>query len=82
MKPAAMKRTTIMLPESLLSRALSRAKQKGISLGELIREALDALAAVTHDAERDPLFEDVVYDGPGPGDAASRHDTYLYDAKK
>jgi len=83
MKAAAMKRTTVMLPESLRSRALSRAKQKGISLGELIRDSLDAaLPAATYDADRDPLFDEVVYDGPGPDDVASRHDDYLYDEEK
>lgn len=81
--PPAMKRTTIMLPEALRRRALSRAKQKGVSMGELIRDSLDAaLSAVTYDAERDPLFEDVVYDGPAPADGASNHDKYLYDEEK
>ena len=76
----AMKRTTIMLPEALRRRALSRAKQQGVSMGKLIRDSLDAaLSAMTHDAERDPLFEDVVFDGPAPSDGASHHDRYLYD---
>jgi hypothetical protein len=83
MKPAAMKRTTIMLPEGLRRRALSRAKQKGVSLGELIRDSLDAaLPAVSHDGEQDPLFEDVIYDGPGPADVSAKHDKYLYDEEK
>lgn len=78
-----MKRTTIMLPEALRRRALSRAKQKGVSLGELIRDSLDAaLPAVSYDAERDPLFESVVYDGPAPADSAAKHDKYLYDEDK
>ena len=51
---------TIMLPEDLRRRALFRAKQTGVSLGELIRDSLDAaLPNVTYDAERDALFEDV-----------------------
>ncbi len=82
MKPAAMKRTTIMLPEGLRRRALSRAKQKGVSLGELIRDSLDAALPVTYDAEHDPLFEDVIYDGPAPADGSSKHDKYLYDDEK
>ena len=78
-----MKRTTIMLPEALRRRALSRAKQKGVSLGELIRDSLDAaLPAVTYDVEHDPLFEDVIYDGPAPADGSSHHDKYLYDEEK
>jgi hypothetical protein len=83
MKPAAMKRTTIMLPEGLRQRALSRAKQKGVSLGELIRDSLDAaLPAMSYDVEHDPLFEDVIYDGPAPADISARHDKYLYDEEK
>jgi len=78
-----MHRTTIMLPENLRRRALSRARQKGVSLGELIRDSLDAaLPAVTYDGESDPLFEDVIYDGPAPADASSHHDKYLYDEEK
>jgi hypothetical protein len=77
-----MKRTTIMLPEALRQRALIRARQKGVSLGELIRDSLDAaLPAVAHEAGRDPLFEDVVFDGPAPADGAANHDKYLYDEK-
>ncbi len=83
MKPAAMKRTTIMLPEGLRRRALSRAKQKGVSLGELIRDSLDAaLPAMSYDVEHDPLFEDVFYDGPAPADISAKHDKYLYDEEK
>lgn len=80
MRAPAMKRTTIMLPEGLRRRALSRAKQKGVSLGELIRDSLDAsLPAAGYDAGRDSLFEDAVYDGPAPNDMAAKHDRYLYD---
>jgi hypothetical protein len=78
-----MKRTTIMLPEELRRRALFRAKQRGVSLGELIRDSLDAaLPDVTYDAQRDPLFEDVVFDGSAPPDLSANHDKYLYDDKK
>lgn len=78
-----MKRTTIMLPGELRQRALARAKQKGISLGELIRDSLDAaLPGVTYDIGADPLFENVIYDGPAPSDTSAKHDTYLYDDEK
>jgi hypothetical protein len=83
MKPAAMKRTTIMLPEGLRRRAMSLARQKGVSLGELIRDSLDAaLPEVSYDAGHDPLFEDVVYDGPAPKDVSVKHDRYLYDEER
>jgi hypothetical protein len=77
---AAMKRTTIMLPEALRRRAALRARQRGISLGELIRDSLDAaLPGVAY--EQDPLFEDVIFDGPAPRDLSARHDRYLYNKK-
>jgi hypothetical protein len=69
-----------MLPETLRQRALARARQKGVSLGELIRDSLDAaLPAASYDADHDPLFESVVYDGPAPTDGAAKHDKYLDD---
>lgn len=78
-----MKRTTIMLPEDLRRRALFRAKQRGVSLGELIRVSLNsALPDATYDAQRDPLFEDVIFDGPAPADMSTNHDKYLYDDDK
>jgi hypothetical protein len=79
-KTGAMKRTTIMLPEELRRRAASRAKQRGISLGELIRDSLDtALPGVSY--EEDPLFEDVIFDDPAPRDLSANHDRYLYEKK-
>lgn len=75
-----MKRTTIMLPEDLRRRAIVRAGQKKVSLGELIRDSLTAaLPDVSYDIGDDPLFEDVVFDGPAPKDLSRRHDKYLYD---
>jgi hypothetical protein len=78
-----MKRTTIMLPDDLRRRALFRARQKGVSLGELIRDSLDAaLPSGTYEAGQDPLFDEVVFDGPAPADLSANHDKYLYDDKK
>ena len=83
MKAGAMKRTTIMLPGELRRRALLRARQKGISLGELIRHSLDAaLPGVTYETRSDPLFEDVVFDGPAPADTSANHDKYVYDDER
>jgi len=78
-----MKRTTIMLPEELHRRATDRARQRGVSLGELIRVSLDAtVQPVSYEPGTDPLFEDVVFDGPAPSDTAKNHDKYLYDEEK
>lgn len=79
-KTQAMKRTTIMLPEELRRRAALRAKQRGISLGELIRLSLDGALPGAAYAE-DPLFENVIFDGDAPRDLSAKHDKYLYDRK-
>ncbi len=76
----AMKRTTIMLPEDLRRRAMFKARQRGVSLGELIRNSLEAsLPGSSNDPGKDPLFEDAVFEGPTPRDLARRHDDYLYE---
>ena len=74
-----MDRTTIMLPPQLKARAQRRAHELGVSMGELIRDALEtSLTAVRTDRRDDPLFrDDLVYDGPAPSDLAARHDEYL-----
>ena len=79
-KTGVMKRTTIMLPETLRRRAASRAKQRGISLGELIRVALDTAVPAASYGD-DPLFEDVIFDGPASRDLSAKHDKYLYNKK-
>ena len=75
-----MNRTTIMLPKVLRRRAAFRARQRGISLGELIRDSLDtALSRVSYD--QDPLFEDIIFDGPAPRDLSAKHDKHLSEKK-
>jgi hypothetical protein len=76
-----MKRTTVMLPAELHARATARARREGVSLGELIREALAArLKERRGKRAEDPLFADrAVYDGPVPADVSANHDKYLYD---
>ena len=54
-----MQRTTIMLPRDLKQRAARAAKSRGISLGELIREALaGVLRADPGASDPDPLIGD------------------------
>lgn len=75
-----MTRTTIMLPEDLKLTAQERARERGISFAEFVRETLEArLGAPSEGPEDDPLFaEPPVYDGPAPADLAAEHDRYLY----
>ena len=71
-----------MLPQDLKARAMRRAHERGISLGELLRECL--IGALNEpgggDKAGDPLFADsAIYDGAAPSDLAKEHDRYLYD---
>jgi hypothetical protein len=75
-----MYRTTIMLPRDLKERAAREARARGISLGELIREALAALIRRDNESSADdPLIADsTVCNGPIPANTAERHDDLLY----
>ncbi len=77
---SSLKRTTVMLPSDLRRRAFHRAKERGVSLGALIRESLDAaLPRTAQAAGDDPLFADgAVFRGAAPRDLARHHDRYLY----
>ena len=76
-----MHRTTILLPDDLRRRAINLARQRGISLAELIRGALEqSLAAGPARFADDPFFADrATFEGDGPTDLAVNHDYYLYD---
>ena len=80
----AMQRTTLMLPRDLKERAAREARARGVSLGELIREALTALLRRDPGSStEDPLIADrAVYDGPIPSDTSERHDDLLYGPAK
>ena len=72
-------RTTVMLPSDLRIRALNRARESGMSLGEIIRDALSAwLARPTKKADDSLLADEAVFDGPAPADLSASHDKYLY----
>lgn len=77
-----MQRTTVMLPPELKEKAIRRARERGISLGEFLRESL-VLALNSRLAQNrrdDPLFADqAVFEGAAPSDLAEHHDQYLYD---
>jgi len=79
-------RTTVVLPGPLKQRAVTRAREQGISFGEFIRRAVEnMLTAPPRGRGRkktgDPFWDNLkVYDG-GPADLAARHDDYLYGGK-
>ena len=75
----AMRRTTILLPPRLHSRAVKEARRRKVSLGALIRDLLSERLAKVN-ADRDPfLSEASIYHGPAPKDGAVNHDHYIYD---
>jgi hypothetical protein len=77
-----MHRTTLMIPEDLKERAAKQAQERGVSLGELVREALRECverAEVKRSRASDPIFyDDAVFDGDSALDLAARHDEHLY----
>lgn len=76
-----MQRTTIMLPYALRLEAQRLALEQGVSLGELVRQALLDLLRNRRSgsADVDPLFADsAAWDGDAPMDLAADHDRYLY----
>jgi hypothetical protein len=77
-----MKRTTVMIPDDLKTRAVNRAQSEGISFGEFIRVSLErALRAGHNEYSDDPFLSDnSVYEGDSPSDLAQNHDKYLYGA--
>lgn len=73
-----METTTVNLPAELKTQALQRADQLGVSLEEIIRQALE-LHLQSPQRSRDPfLDDDAVYDGDVPPDLSLNHDKYLY----
>ena len=79
-----MERTTIMLPDDLRTRAASRARELGISMGELIRIAIEtALIEPEQTRQHDTFFSDrTVFRDNGPDNLAENHDQYLYGASQ
>jgi predicted transcriptional regulator len=76
-----MRRTTIMLPPDLKSKAEHTARERGISFAELVRRALAETiqARRAYRAYSDCLFADsAVHDGEAPTDLSTAHDGYLY----
>jgi hypothetical protein len=72
-----MKRTTVMLPDEVLLRLRREAKRRGVSLGEIVREAVDIHVPEPRPSGRLSFFG--VGEG-GPADASERVDDYVADA--
>lgn len=79
-------KTTLMLPVELKERAHRIARERGISFGELMRQALESTvvgAEQSRSLADDPFWADLRNLPPtefeGPTDMAVNHDYYLYD---
>ena len=86
-KGAKMKRTTIMIPNELKTRATQHAKKIGMSLGGFVRESLEkAMEVENHRSgkdDEDPFFSDkTVFSGKSPSDLSANHDDYLYESNE
>ena len=58
---------------------MREAKTRGISFGELLRQALRATVDARTATYDDPVFADTAaFDGPSPEDLATAHDGHLY----
>jgi len=74
-----MKRTSVMLPAELKTRAMRAAREQGISFGALLRRSLEAAVRAQETLREDPMFsDDAIFKGPAPADLAARHDGHLY----
>jgi hypothetical protein len=71
-----MSRTTIMAPDDLLDQLRVIAKEEGVSLGEVIREALTLRARLGR--SRPPSFIGAIATGEPGHDTAFRHEEILY----
>jgi hypothetical protein len=67
-----------MLPISLQKQANQLARQRGISLGELVRQSLARESAAAYQANADPFWVASETFHSGRADLAANHDDELY----
>jgi Ribbon-helix-helix protein, copG family len=72
-----MKRTTVMLPDEVLARLRHESRRRGVSVAEIVREAVDVHVPEPRTGGRLSFFG--VGEG-GPADASERVDEYVADA--
>jgi hypothetical protein len=69
-----MKRTTVMLPDEVLSRLRRESRRRGVSVAEIVREAVDVHVPEPRSHGRLSFFG--VGEG-GPADASERVEDYV-----
>ena len=77
----AIHRTTIVLPLELRQEVFAAARERGVSFGEFVRQALKQATTRNGNSSKraDPLLHDeAVFRGRVPKDISKNHDFYLY----
>ena len=69
-----MKRTTVMLPDDVEARVRLEARRRGVSVAQVVREAVERAVSAPEPAR--PLAFFAVGEG-GPADASERVDDYV-----
>ena len=73
-----MQRTSLMLPPELQRQAAKTARQRGISLGELVRQALVRESASVYQVGTDPFWASTGVFHSGQASLSANHDVELY----
>lgn len=81
-----MNRTTVVLPDTLKAQAMKTAQAKGISFGELVREAIEKLLSAPGESASQrsrrqsvtAMLQFAETAPSGPADLSERLDDYLY----
>ena len=74
-------RTTIVLPLDLRQEVFAAARERGISFGEFVRQALKQATARNGSLSKRAdllLHDEAVFRGRVPKDVSRNHDYYLY----
>jgi predicted transcriptional regulator len=74
-----MKRTTVMLPDDLMTRLRHESRRRGTSVAEIVREAVEQHVTAPTPGRRLAFF--AVGEG-GPEDASERVEEYVADAMR
>ena len=69
-----MKRTTVMLPDDVLTRLRHESRRRGTSIAEIVRTAIES--HLSEPPRRKPLAFFAIGEG-GPADASERVDEYV-----
>ncbi|MGH2460718.1 MAG: ribbon-helix-helix protein, CopG family [Chloroflexota bacterium] len=70
-------RTQIQLSEEQAGKLKELAARRGVSMAELVREAVEAILAESNQRDQRRRAIEVIGKFPGPPDLSTNHDAYL-----